>query len=73
MSLEVRRVVTGHDENGKAIVEIDEISKNVIERRPGAHSTVIWATNSYPPDLNDLLGPWRALSSRPTRRSPAVG
>lgn len=53
MSLEVRRVVTGHDENGKAVVEIDEISKNVIERRPGAHSTVIWATNSYPPDLNN--------------------
>jgi hypothetical protein len=29
MSLTVRRVVTGHDENGRAIVSIDETSKNV--------------------------------------------
>jgi hypothetical protein len=27
MSLTVRRVVTGHDENGRAIVSIDEIFK----------------------------------------------
>jgi len=52
MSLEVRRIVTGHDENGKAIVEIDEISKNVVTKRPGQQSTVIWATNSYPPDMD---------------------
>ena len=44
MTLEVRRVVTGHDENGKAIVEIDEITKNVITRRPGAVSTNYPAT-----------------------------
>ena len=52
MSLEVRRVVTGHDENGKAIVEIDEISQNVVSKRPGQMSTVVWATNSYPPDMD---------------------
>ena len=52
MTLEVRRVVTGHDENGKAIVEIDEISKTVITRRPGADSTVVWATSGYPPDMD---------------------
>ena len=32
MSLTVRRVVTGHNENGRAIVSIDEISKNVAQR-----------------------------------------
>ena len=30
MSLTVRRVVTSHDENGRAIVSIDEIFKNVV-------------------------------------------
>ncbi len=59
MSLKVRRVVTGHDENGKATVLIDEISDNIISRRPGQSSTVLWATDKMPPDLgalNDISG-----------------
>jgi quercetin dioxygenase-like cupin family protein len=59
MPLKVRRVVTGHDENGKARVLIDEISDNVISRRPGQESTVLWATDGHPPDLgtlNDISG-----------------
>jgi hypothetical protein len=27
----LRRVVTGHDENGRAIVSIDETSKNIVQ------------------------------------------
>jgi quercetin dioxygenase-like cupin family protein len=54
MTLEIRRVVTGHDTNGKAHVVIDEISDTVISRRPGASSTVIWATDRNPPDLTAL-------------------
>lgn len=54
MTFEVRRVVTGHDENGKAKVLIDEISDNVISRRPGQHSTVVWATERRTPDLGAL-------------------
>jgi quercetin dioxygenase-like cupin family protein len=50
MSLQVRRVVTGHDQNGKAIVQIDELAKNVISNRPGAESTVIWTTEGFPVD-----------------------
>jgi len=53
VTLEVRRVVTGHDENGKARVIIDEISKNVVSRRPGGETTVIWATDHTPLDLGD--------------------
>ena len=53
MSLKIRRVVTGHDANGKAIVAIDEIAKNVISRRPGHASCVIWSTGEFPVD-NDL-------------------
>ena len=48
MSLKVRRVVTGHDHNGHAIVEIDEIAQNVINNRPGATSSVVWSTQSFP-------------------------
>ncbi|MCH8057857.1 MAG: hypothetical protein IIB78_08305 [Proteobacteria bacterium] len=53
MSLYVRRVVTGHDENGRARVIIDEISKTVVSRRPGQESTVVWATDHMPPRLGD--------------------
>jgi quercetin dioxygenase-like cupin family protein len=50
MSLTVRRVVTGHDENGRAIVSIDEMSKNVVQTRPGAHAAVIWTSEGFPVD-----------------------
>ena len=42
MTLKLRRVVTGHDAKGKAIVKIDDMVKNVISGRPGASSSVIW-------------------------------
>ncbi|MDB5570399.1 MAG: cupin domain protein [Hyphomicrobiales bacterium] len=48
MSLSVRRVVTGHDSQGRAIVLTDEIANNVINNRPGAHSAVIWSTDQFP-------------------------
>ena len=48
MSLQIRRVVTGHDANGRAIVKIDETAKNVISNRPGADSCVIWSSTGFP-------------------------
>ena len=48
MTLNVRRVITGHDENGKARVVIDEMAKNVVSGRPNAHASVIWTTDSFP-------------------------
>jgi quercetin dioxygenase-like cupin family protein len=48
MSLTVRRVITGHDDNGRAKVVIDEVAKNVIQGRPGAHSANIWTTEGWP-------------------------
>jgi quercetin dioxygenase-like cupin family protein len=50
MSLTIRRVVTGHDENGRAVITIDEICRNVISRRPGHESCMIWSTASFPSD-----------------------
>ena len=48
MSLKIRRVVTGHDEQGRAKVLIDENVTNVISSRPGAQSTVIWSSSGFP-------------------------
>ena len=50
MSLKMRRVVTGHDASGKAVVAIDEISKNVMSRRANHESCVIWTTGEFPTD-----------------------
>src|SRR5579859_6485363 len=53
MTLKLRRVVTGHDSNGKAMVKIDEQVKNVISGRPGANSSVVWSTDKFPTDNDD--------------------
>ena len=50
MALQFRRVVTGHDAAGRAIVKIDEIAKNLVSSRPGATSCVVWASQGFPVD-----------------------
>jgi quercetin dioxygenase-like cupin family protein len=50
MAHQVRRVVTGHDENGKAVVKIDEIVTNIMTGRPGAQAHAIWTTEKFPVD-----------------------
>ena len=53
MALQIRRVVTGHDNQGRAIVRVDEICRNVISRRPRHQSCVIWSTGTLPADNSD--------------------
>ncbi len=48
MALQLRRVVTGHDANGRAVVKIDEVSKNIISSRPRQTACVMWTTDSFP-------------------------
>ena len=50
MPLNVRRVVTGHDDNGKPIVLFDDICKNIRSGRERHHSCVAWSTESFPTD-----------------------
>ena len=57
MSLEIRRVVTGHTKDGRAKVEIDEIATNVISNRPGASSCVVWSTKGFPVDNDGFADP----------------
>ena len=52
MSMRIRRVVTGHDQDGRAVVAIDELCKNVISRRPNHSSCVVWSTGEFPADNN---------------------
>ena len=44
----VRRIITGHDEDGKAIVKIDEICSHFREGRPGGMVCNVWTTDSSP-------------------------
>ena len=46
----LRRVVTGHDAQGKAKVLIDETVTNAAETRRGAIATVIWSSEGFPVD-----------------------
>ena len=57
MSLQIRRVVTGHNADGRAKVEVDEIAKNVISNRPGASSCVVWSTKGFPVDNDGFQDP----------------
>ena len=48
MALQVRRVITGHDATGRAVVKIDEVSTNVFTGRPGAQACNVWTTEGFP-------------------------
>jgi quercetin dioxygenase-like cupin family protein len=50
MALQVRRVVTGHDADGRAVVLSDELMDNVSSRRAAHEASVIWTTEGYPVD-----------------------
>ena len=51
--LNIRRVVTGHDNNGKAKVMIDEIGTAKKTPRPGAEYVELWSTQEGFPISND--------------------
>jgi hypothetical protein len=57
MTLQLRRVVTGHDADGRAVVKIDEVSK--ISSRAGRDRRPVW---SEPRNLFPLT----------TRATPAI-
>ena len=54
MTLEVRRVITGHDANGKAIVASDERMRGVsAPARPYISRCEIWSTDRMPVDNSE--------------------
>jgi quercetin dioxygenase-like cupin family protein len=60
MTIELRRVVTGHTEDGRAKVEIDELVSNARSTRPGASSCVVWSTKGFPVDNNVFSDPGKS-------------
>ena len=50
--LRIRRVVTGHDENGRSRVAIDEPARPGVPGRENMESSLIWSTGSFPTDNN---------------------
>jgi len=50
MALQIRRVVTGHDSSGRAVVKIDEVARNPVSSRAGATACVVWTTEGFPVD-----------------------
>jgi quercetin dioxygenase-like cupin family protein len=54
MALEVRRIVTGHDANGKAIVATDErIAGTSAPNRPYISRVELWSTDKMPVDNSE--------------------
>jgi mannose-6-phosphate isomerase-like protein (cupin superfamily) len=54
MARQFRRVVTGHDQNGVAIVESDQTADHILQRpnRPGVTLTNFWLANSTPAEYD---------------------
>ena len=51
MALEVRRIVTGHDANGKAVIKTDERLAGASRLgRPHIAGCEIWSTGKMPAD-----------------------
>ncbi len=53
MTLNIRRVVTGHDRNGKPIVRIDDMGAHARSGRPNHAAQVIWTTQDLPVRLRE--------------------
>ena len=54
MALEVRRIVTGHDAQGKAVVATDEkFAASGSPARPGISRVEIWSTDTMPVDNSE--------------------
>ncbi len=50
MALSLRRVVTGHDVQGRAVVKIDDMCGNAASSREGVTASVVWTTEGFPVD-----------------------
>jgi mannose-6-phosphate isomerase-like protein (cupin superfamily) len=68
MVQKIRRFVTGHNDNGKAIVMIDDHAPNMTEIKgwPGLGVTEIWVTDEMPVDNHGA----KDRSLRPMRHDP---
>ena len=52
MTLNIRRIVTSHTEEGKAVVGTDGVMSNVRQLRSGNFETLLWVTEETPADID---------------------
>ncbi len=64
MNLRVRRVVTGHNEQRKAIITSDDILPNLQLKRPGQEACVVWADQIPADNLDPADGAHKTDSTR---------
>lgn len=57
MTINIRRVVTGHDNQGRAKVMIDEQVTNSFSPRANAEFSVIWSSEGFPIDNDGFEDP----------------
>ena len=72
MAREFRRVVTGHDERGKAVVISDSVATHILERpnRPGVRLTNFWIERGSPAEFD---GPTETCTGDFVLQPPALG
>ncbi|MBT4751178.1 MAG: cupin domain-containing protein [Rhodospirillaceae bacterium] len=51
MAINIRRIVTDHDADGKAIVSFDSVMDNVTQLRSGNSNSVLWMTEDTPAEI----------------------
>ena len=69
MTLNIRRIVTGHDETGKAVVEKDDMMTNVKLMRSGNSAATLWVTDDAPAEVEGGEDPaYRDMDIEPPAR-----
>jgi quercetin dioxygenase-like cupin family protein len=63
MTLQVRRVVTGHDKNGKAVVKSDKVMDNLVVSRPGSTWANLWTTEGIIDNNDETDGALRKVAT----------
>ena len=64
MAFQLRRVVTGHDRNGKAGVKMDGTPASVSSMREGVTGCVVWTSEGLPVHLSEDGGPIEDMGLR---------
>jgi mannose-6-phosphate isomerase-like protein (cupin superfamily) len=68
MPTDIRRIVTGHDANGRSNITFDGLARNIMEfpAWPGARVTELWTTEETPVDNTGDID----RGARPIRHDP---
>lgn len=68
MGQKIRRIVTGHDASGKAVITINDLAPNSVEIKgwPGLWVTELWTTDEMPVDNSGNTD----RGARPLRHDP---